>query len=199
MKFKDIIDIVEWDKVWEELIKEYPDQKKSYDGYYLVFYQLKELEPKESDFTICVERVLDTLHKECCDGEELWYYDVNGKNGTLQKEDEQFDNMNFKTEEEKENFGNQEVSYALEFTKWEEWLGMEISEDTLIKLTDEKIVAYCLYEMTFCGYEQDEIQSQHTELKNRVDDIKNMTEEDLKKNTVTIEELKEKLNRRLNS
>ena len=42
-------------------------------------------------------------------------------------------------------------------TRWEEWLGMEVAPSALERFPAPEIIAHCLYEMSFHGYEQDEI------------------------------------------
>lgn len=42
-------------------------------------------------------------------------------------------------------------------TRWEEWLGMEVAPSALDRFPAPEIIAHCLYEMSFHGYEQDEI------------------------------------------
>lgn len=72
---------------------------------------------------------------------------------------------------------------------------MEIDSDTAnnINLTEADIIAHILYEMTFCGYEEKEIQDKVDELEERVDELKNTGNEEIKKNSCTIEEPKKKI------
>lgn len=52
---------------------------------------------------------------------------------------------------------NDEHSYAIEFTKWEQWLGMEVNQSTLREYSELEIIAHSLWEMTFVGYSQEAI------------------------------------------
>lgn len=61
--------------------------------------------------------------------------------------------------------------YAIEFRPWEEWLGMEIDPETLKTLSPLDIICHCLWEMTFIGYEQAEIQAQWQEILQTKDEI----------------------------
>ncbi|MCS6796219.1 MAG: hypothetical protein NZ516_09690 [Raineya sp.] len=45
-------------------------------------------------------------------------------------------------------------NYGLEFTKWDKWLGMDLASETIENFSDLEIIAYCLYEMTFLGYDE---------------------------------------------
>ena len=49
--------------------------------------------------------------------------------------------------------------WAIQFERWENWLGMEIEESTRKRLSPVEIVAHCLWEMTFEGFEQEKIQA----------------------------------------
>ena len=41
--------------------------------------------------------------------------------------------------------------WGIELTPWNKWLGMEIKSETLDKFEHSKIIAHCLWEMTFLG------------------------------------------------
>ena len=47
---------------------------------------------------------------------------------------------------------------GIEFTPWSQWLGMDISNESLAHFSEEEITVHCLYEMTFVGFEEEEIQ-----------------------------------------
>jgi len=68
--------------------------------------------------------------------------------------------------------------WAIEFTDWNEWLGMKIEAKSMQEFTLLDIVCHALWEMTFCGYSQKKIKEERNELKRRIDSIK---EEDLEK------------------
>lgn len=70
------------------------------------------------------------------------------------------------------------VVWGIEFTDWNEWLGMKINLKSLKEFTLLDIVCHALWEMTFCGYSQKKIKEERNELKRRIDSIK---EEDLEK------------------
>ena len=64
---------------------------------------------------------------------------------------------------------NDVTPYALVFTDWSEWLGMDISDLTLSSYSEREIIAHCLYEMTFFGYSNDEIFNKSQELFGKYD------------------------------
>jgi len=77
---------------------------------------------------------------------------------------------------------NDTQNYALEFTSWQEWLGMEIDPKTQKKYSNPSIIANCIYEMTFFGFNQKKIKKKINELlKLRADRSKRISFEDLQK------------------
>ncbi|GAU77054.1 DUF6557 family protein [Fusibacter sp. 3D3] len=60
----------------------------------------------------------------------------------------------------------QELHFALGFAKWEEWVNAPINVDETLQITDESIIAICLYEMTFYGFDEETIASELEGLEN---------------------------------
>lgn len=58
---------------------------------------------------------------------------------------------NPKNEEEK-------YSQGIEFIPWRMWLGMDISNESLQSFSAQEIIIHCLYEMTFVGFTEEDIQ-----------------------------------------
>ena len=115
MKFKELIDKYDWDDIYSTLMQLYPDQEKNSEGYKQVFKELRTMKPVETKMRIVIEDVFDEYDRE-------YYAHVSGKDGTLNKES---DPEHFKDDE----IGDQEVSYAIEYTDWEEWLAEEAKND----------------------------------------------------------------------
>ena len=63
------------------------------------------------------------------------------------------------------------IGYALEFTRWEEWLSMPV----ISELPDNETLAHILYEMTFCGYSQKPIQEKWEDIVERFEELENGT------------------------
>ena len=84
-------------------------------------------------------------------------------------------------------------SLAIEYTPWQEWLGMPVDTNSLQNFTELEIIAYCLNEMTYAGFEQEEIQAEIDRIKKIADDFNNMTPEEKKQNTFTWDKLQKKL------
>ena len=62
-------------------------------------------------------------------------------------------------------------SYGIEFCPWDEWLDADVRFQGT-DLTPAQMVAQCLYEMTFIGFDQEEIQDQADKMNEMVEDIK---------------------------
>jgi hypothetical protein len=138
MNFHELVHKYKWDDVWPALLRLYPDQEKSAEGYQRAFETLQALAPVETKMRIWIEAVT-----EVDTGEH--YAAVSGKDGTLKKDSTP---GVFKDDD----VGNQEESFGIEFVDWDEWLGMEIAPETLSSYSELDILGHCLWEMTFYGY-----------------------------------------------
>ncbi|EKD93692.1 MAG: hypothetical protein ACD_28C00081G0002 [uncultured bacterium] len=175
LKFKSLIEKHTWEDIWPEFRKLYPDQKKSREGYKQVFSELRAIKPKATKMRIVVEEVPAERNQE-------GYVHVSGKNGTLRKaiHSKHFNDCGKNDPEE---------SFAIEYTPWEEWLGMRIDQPSAERFFEVEIIVHCLWEMTFAGFDQASIKEQITELKRRVEEIKNMTEEERKEKLIPMEDV----------
>jgi DNA gyrase/topoisomerase IV subunit A len=86
-----------------------------------------------------------------------------------------------------------ETALGLDFTPWQEWLGMDLSVATLENFTELEIIAHCLWEMTFIGFDEVHIQNELSSLQQSIEDLQNMTDEERKANTKTWDEFKKEL------
>jgi hypothetical protein len=179
MKFIDLIKNTKW-----EDIKSFIRDTDNIKGYEVMFHKLQTITPKQSDMVIHI------THIEPNESSDTAYEDVHGTNGSLVKDSEDFEYMNMDKDSPE---ANAECTYAMDFTAWEEWLDMSIHPDTLQKYSPEQIICECLYEMSFISFDPEEIQSKLDELKERVDKIHNMTPEELKEHSYTLEEVMERL------
>jgi hypothetical protein len=57
-----------------------------------------------------------------------------------------------------------EMTYAIEYTPWEQWLGMQLHPVSLLHYNYLQIIAYSLWEMTWSGFSQAPIQKEFKEL-----------------------------------
>lgn len=182
MKFHELISSVNYLDVLEFLVRiYYPDEEPNLDAdvkdarsitgivlsHLMVFMQLKEMEPVPDKMRICVQHITyDEIMKKECD-----YYIVDGMNGTTNR-DQILEEGREITDDMDENFLNAETGYAIEFTSWKRWLGMDIDKETLEQFSPVEIVAHCLNEMTVVSYDEDEIKNELDKLKKQVEDIK---------------------------
>lgn len=65
----------------------------------------------------------------------------------------------------------EEMSYAIEYTRWEEWLSMEITKESLKSFSEIDIYCHCLWEMTWSGFSQEPIQEKIKSLMDTVAEI----------------------------
>lgn len=164
MKFSTLVRTNSWLSLKQTFPNLYPKEKNHLDGYEQVFKSLLLLTPVPSKMSIQIQVITDDF-----DGEE--YVHVSG----IDKNDKG------------------ETSWAIEFVPWEEWLDMEMDEDSLKHFTEPEILCHCLYEMTFMGFDQKGIQSQLQEMNEDVEALKNMTEEERQKNSLSMDDLKKRL------
>jgi hypothetical protein len=165
MKFEDLISNSVWLSVETVFSKIYPDQLDYLDDYEYVFDQLNSFKPKESNITIIVSNETDSFDNE-------QYVNVSGY------ENSKTIPSNDLTE-----------SLALEFTPWDEWLGMNIDQSSLNDFSSYEIICHCLHEMTFMGFDQKEIKNEFDKIKEAVDDYKNMTEEEKEIRSISLDDL----------
>jgi hypothetical protein len=173
MKFSEIIKSNSWLSVELIFLQLYPNEKDNIIGYEKVFNSIKILSPQKSDITILLSHVLDDFDK-------LEYIDVSGykKNAIT-------------------SINNFTDSLALDFTPWEQWLGMDIDDDSLNNFSELEIICHCLYEMTFFSFDQKEIKNELTRINDLVDEIDNMTEEEKKEKLIPFDELKKRFKNKL--
>jgi len=143
MKFAELVYKCKWDEISPAFIRLYPNDQKNIAGFKAVFKRLQMLMPAETNMRIILKEVFDEFENER-------YTCVSGVDGTLKKEENP---EIFKDDK----IGNQEVSYGIEFTDWEEWLGMDIDPESTSNYHETDIIAHCLWEMSFYGYTQEAI------------------------------------------
>ncbi|WP_373059350.1 DUF6557 family protein [Zunongwangia sp. H14] len=167
MTLKTLIQNNYWLSVAPGLIELFPEEEENIENYKRVFNKLLIMNPEESGMAIVIKSVADDF-----DAEE--YVDVSGKCKHPQNEEEAF-------------------LQAIEFTPWNKWLGMEIGSEGLEKFSEVEILAHCLYEMTFAGFEEEVVQEQLESLKNTGEDYEMMSEEEKRNNTISLDEFLDKL------
>lgn len=165
MVFKDLIHQTEWLSVEFTLLELYPDIKDDIKAHKSAYEKIRQLKPNSIDMEIVLVEYQDDFEDEL-----NTYVDVSGRK--LDKKDSQ--------------------SYAIEFVKWKDWLGMQISKDSLRNFNALEIVAHCLYEMTFIDFDEEEVENQKNKLNKIADDFKNLSEKEKLEQTISIEEVLKK-------
>lgn len=167
--FNQLIKSHSWLSVKLTLERLFPEQDNLMENYERMFDRLKFISEKESNITIDVHWVHD-------DYDNTDYVDVSG--------------YYTNPEDNTDGYSN---SLAIEYTPWQDWPGMPVDTNSFQNFTELEIIAYCLNEMTYAGYEQEEIQAEIDRIKKMADDYKNMTPEEKKQNSYTWDEMQEKL------
>ncbi|RUT78422.1 DUF6557 family protein [Ancylomarina longa] len=168
MKLKELIEQYQWLEIRKALCCLYTETDRNLEGYELVFEKLKHITPKENNFEI----VLQTIK------EENWesYVHVNATDLSSESTDE---------------FSG---SWSLMGTPWNEWLFMPISKESMENFTEIEILAHCLWEMTYCGFEEESIQEFNDKLDDEEAEFESLTEDERKEKYSTFDEIKEKYN-----
>jgi hypothetical protein len=167
MKFNTLIKTNNWLSVKTTFLALYPDQENSIRDYQEVFEKLKLMIPVEVAINIVLYQYYDdeTFLPSCVD--------VAG--------------INLKPSKDDINDG-----LAIEYSPWNQWLGMGIDELTAKEFTELEIISHCLNEMTYAGFIEDEIQSDLDRIKNIAEEYRSMTDEEKKMNTTSFDDLKKK-------
>lgn len=172
MKLYDLIKSNNWLSVELTLLNLYPDQDKMLDEYRNVYEKLKITEPADYD-----ELEIILTEYDCdphFESEKETYVDISGQ----------------KKIPEPNTITN---GYAIEFLDWDKWLGMDLAVETTKNFSDLEIIAHCLYEMTFIDYDEEAIQGQLKSLNDTVEEYKKLTDEEKKQKTISLDELKKRL------
>jgi hypothetical protein len=148
-------------------LKLYPEQKESIENYKLVYEALKFLEPKETAIDITLYQYYDAAGQPSV-------VDVSGRN--LQPSPKEITN-----------------GLAIEFTSWDKWLGMGIAPLTLKEFSEPDIICHCLDEMTYAGFDEEDIANEFSKLKSIVDEYSARSVEEKEKNTISFDEFKARL------
>lgn len=134
MTLQDLLDQFTDKDIFAKLFKLYPDQRKSKAGYKAALFEMRNINPKTTDMTILVH----TVPPNDLNDEE--YVSVSGR---YPKEPD--------------------TNYAIEFEPWDVWLGANLHPDTTY-LPPLDALCHCLWEMTWRGYSDKEVQTEAKEL-----------------------------------
>ena len=82
--------------------------------------------------------------------------------------------------------------YAFEFSPWEEVLGYELNIKNAEEIGSSRLAATVIYEMTFCGFTEEEVESERQKLQDAIEEseaVKKLPEEEQKKHFKSMEEV----------
>jgi len=166
MTLKQIIKNYTWLNIKQKLLELYPDEEENGNlpFYEEVLEKLRFMSPVSSDIMLNI-----TWQQDDFDDEK--YVDVSGKD------------LNPDT-----TLPVVTDACAIEFTPWNKWLGMEVTENTLKDFTELEILCHSLYEMTFVDFEEESIQDEIKRIHNIKDEFDNMSEEEKRKHTRSAED-----------
>jgi hypothetical protein len=156
MRLAELLKATNWKAVKRALGETVPECRRALPHFRDVYKHIRTLPPIESDMRIC----LDVVPPEEPDGSP-WLV-VSGRNGRLQRDEPDFQASGHGSDSP---FGRSEVAYGLSLVPWAEWLGMAIDIDTLARCSRDEVVAHCLWEMTWYGYDEDRIQKKWDRLR----------------------------------
>lgn len=168
MRFAELIQTTQWKQIKRALLEAYPDIDPA--GYKYVFAQLRTLESIENTMQIRL-----TWIEPKNEGDER-YVDVNGTDGTRLTDLEK--SATFTAASQQLSY-EQEVTFGLDFKPWNEWLGMNLEPDSLKRFKPAEIVAHCLWELTFYGFDQTTIQTVLGELNETISNLDDKTLEEI--------------------
>ena len=169
MRLIELIKQNSWLSVQLILLELYPNEEDNISEYEETFNQLLSIPVIDNDMIIEISLVIDDFDK-------YEHIDISGRKENEHKDQEE-----------------QSISYALEFTPWSEWLGMTIDDNSIENFTELEIIAHCLFEMTFIGFDEDEIKDEFKLINDKVEEYKQLSEEDKKSKTISLEDLKEQI------
>lgn len=158
----DLIKQTEWLSVEFTLLELYADIKENMEAHKTAYQKIKQLKPNVTNMEIVLVEIQDDF-----DDELTTYVDVSGKK--IDTKDSQ--------------------SYALEFRPWQDWLGMQISEDSLRNFNELEIISHCLYEMTFIDFDEEEIENEKNKLNTIIENFQSLSAEEKLEKTISIEEV----------
>ena len=129
-KLSEIIQLVEWEEVAEELVGCYPSKRKNLEEYRKVFEYLRELKPVGS-----MDKIVISAFRPYTDYFPSMY-------------------IVYRKHDKLDNEG------PLAFAPWAKWLGMRVCFNPDIYFSDELIAAVCLYEICFYGFTEADVQKE---------------------------------------
>lgn len=123
MKLYQILENTSWFSVWDRFTNLYPLQARAKANCSEVYNEMKSKTPVNSQTTIVLVEKRHSMRNGSSSS-----IDIIGR------------------------LPNNDLDYAIEFSPWEEWLGMEVDAGTLSQYSHNDILAHCIFGMSGVGY-----------------------------------------------
>ncbi len=138
MTLKSLMKNVKHEQILDELLLTYPECITEKHLYEEVLTYLNQVEEKPFDEFVIAIALIDPSMDDGyeADIDEEAYLSISGYS---EKED---------------------LHFALGFTRWEEWVNAKIDIQDGLEVNPAELVAICLYEMTFYGFNQEDIKAE---------------------------------------
>ncbi|MFF2448332.1 DUF6557 family protein [Neobacillus sp. NPDC058068] len=138
---KDLVSTTPFDKVWEKIILHYSDRME------------REIKDIQNDFRVLYEKLhnveLKDNHSNMVIYINAFETDENDESVFQSSFDENNQNLYFDVS----GRDDEHIGYSLVGNNFNEWLNFYIDSDTLNSMSFESILAHCLWEMTYFGYD----------------------------------------------
>jgi hypothetical protein len=134
-----LIDKVNFELVWKELVIYYPDMVHQREKYFEAHKYLLDKEPKEN-----IEEMVIHIDRQDYEefGGEVDYI--------LELDDKEIAEIGYRVHG-KNNSSDCDGYWDISAAEWGDWLGYYIHDGVIGFLSNEQIVALCIYEMTYHG------------------------------------------------
>lgn len=130
--FKQLIVETNFVNVWAKLTNHYPNRKEFVEEYGTLYEKLKMSSPSPNETNM---NIYINVFQEENDGESTCLKEFN----------EDDDSLHFDVCGKDDKW----IGYSIASSKFREWLGYYIDENSLHTMTNESLIAHCLWEMTF--------------------------------------------------
>ena len=158
MKLIEIIKRNSWQSIEPVFLQLYADDKEDILDYETAFGNLKSISPTNSNITLVVGWV-----KDDSDEEEFVY-----PSGYYNNPEDYQDGQNH--------------MLILDYISWDKWLGMDIDEQSIKNFTEPELISHCLFQMTISGYSEKEIQETKVRIKDLLNAIDHLKDDEKKVN-----------------
>jgi len=185
MKLRELFMKKKWNKVFKNLVELYPECKKNELGYKSVFNYILTSEKTEDcqNMRLCIDVCDDSDY--CEETSEISYWDsVIGRNGDSLSD--------FKGNKITDGDKEIEQTWSLAMSSFDYWSSLEIDKKTMKEYSVLDIICHSLWEMTFFGFTNEDIEKQKEKIDRRSKEI-----EEGKYASITWEEVKEKIEKEM--